>query len=53
MSVDSIKLLLTVQWENNGEKLMTLLRGSETTKITATYTNEIFGTGMNGIREHA
>ena len=35
------------------ENAISVLRGSETPKIDALYINDIFGQGMNGIRERA
>ena len=53
VSIDSISLLSTVTWKTSGAELLSLLRGSETPSIDANYINEIFGEGMNGIRERA
>ena len=53
VSIDSISLLSTVTWKTDGAELLSLLRGNETPSIDANYINEIFGEGMNGIRERA
>ena len=53
VSCDSISLLSSVEWETDGNRMLSLLRGTETPKINATYINEIFGEEMNGIRKCA
>ena len=42
-----------VEWETNGEELLTTLRGIETPAVNVDCINQIFGRGMNGIRERA
>ena len=53
VSFDSITILSGAEWQIDGNVLLSTLRGVETPRISSAYINEIFGQGMNGIRERA
>ena len=53
VSIDNINILSSVEWTTDGNACLGQLREIQTPSINATYINDVFGEGKNGIRERA
>ena len=53
VSFDTIAVLSGVEWNDDAESLLSILRSDSTPQVNAEYINAVFGNGKNGVRERS